>query len=150
MSNDDCPNNGGKKSVRMHAHHFHLSTLDVSEKGKTVLKIGACPIANLTAQALKSKAFKKNKNMPSLVQIAEGNLQLCSISSYSPSKKIETEDDASSNHRHENDNENATFKCPCNSIESSIMQAGMKAERFKEGGVLIKTSIVKKISCRKR
>ena len=62
---------------------------------------------------------------------------MCSISSQSPSKNIETEDDAFNNHRFENDNENLKFVGPHNAIESSITQSGMKAKRCKKRGASI-------------
>ena len=56
--------------------HFHPSTLYVNKKGKIVLKIGACPTMNLTAEALKSKSFKETTSLPRFIQTAEEDMQL--------------------------------------------------------------------------
>ena len=75
---------------------------------------------NLTAEALKRKSFKETTSLPRFIQTAEEDMQLQSLSSNSPSKKIEIKDDTFDSYLYVNDNENVTFIGPHNAIESSI------------------------------
>ena len=74
--NEPCAKDDGNNSAYMCMHHFHPSKLDVNEKGKIALKIGACATMNLTVEALKRKSFKETTSLPRFIQTAEEDTQL--------------------------------------------------------------------------
>ena len=65
------PKDDSKQSIRICMHHFHPNTLGVSEKGKIVLKIGACPTMNLTKLSMTSETFNETKSLPRFFQNLE-------------------------------------------------------------------------------
>ena len=79
--NHNCfPKDNKKQTLRMCVQHFHSSTLNINEKGKSVLKSSASLIINLTAQASNNELFKEYKSLPRFIPTTEEELQLNLIS----------------------------------------------------------------------